>query len=419
MKILEIDKNNVHFEYDAMGDYSESEEEKSATSQFEIVENIGYSEFFARFLLRNVPCVLPQNLTENWPCRKDWTKINQAGSNQRVPNLEFLFNIVSKNQQVPVSDCSSREFNAHCSHELKFEGYLEYWNQIPRKECKYLKDWHFQRDTKDVYTAYHVPDFFISDWLNEWWEERREGVNDYKFVYIGPEGSWTPLHSDVFSSYSWSANIVGTKKWIFLPPGEEMKLTDKLGNLVFDLQSPEARGLELKNGEVFKIELIQRTGEVVFVPSGWFHQVHNLQDTISINHNWFNGCNIKKVVSQLVIEFRKVQQELEDCRNESDLSEWNMLCQDLLKTSYGMNLYDILDLLYYIFKKRQQALNSCSPSEIFTDVEFGKNHLEFDVQRIKSVIKSDLYELVTNLKMENEIVMCEDILQSSVCVRDS
>jgi len=244
-------------------------------------------------------------------------------------------------------------------------------------------------------------------------------VNDYKFVYIGPEGSWTPLHSDVFSSYSWSANIVGTKKWIFLPPGEEMKLTDKLGNLVFDLQSPEARGLELKNGEVFKIELIQRTGEVVFVPSGWFHQVHNLQDTISINHNWFNGCNIQKVVSQLVIEFRKVQQELEDCRNESDLSEWNMLCQDLLKTSYGMNLYEILDLLYYIFKKRQQALNSCSPSEIFTDVEFGKNHLEFDVQRIKSVIKSDLYDLVTNLKMENEIVMCEEILQSSVCVRDS
>ena len=55
MKILEIDKNDIHFEdHDAIEQYSakNSEEDKSPNSQFEIVENIEYSEFFTRFLLR-------------------------------------------------------------------------------------------------------------------------------------------------------------------------------------------------------------------------------------------------------------------------------------------------------------------------------------------------------------------------------
>ena len=29
----------------------------------------------------------------------------------------------------------------------------------------------------------------------------------------------TPFHADVFQSYSWSANICGTKKWWLFPPG--------------------------------------------------------------------------------------------------------------------------------------------------------------------------------------------------------
>eukprot|EP00814_Leptocylindrus_danicus_P022377 CAMPEP_0116004240 /NCGR_PEP_ID=MMETSP0321-20121206/493_1 /TAXON_ID=163516 /ORGANISM="Leptocylindrus danicus var. danicus, Strain B650" /LENGTH=199 /DNA_ID=CAMNT_0003472521 /DNA_START=936 /DNA_END=1535 /DNA_ORIENTATION=- len=41
------------------------------------------------------------------------------------------------------------------------------------------------------------------------------------------------------------------------------------------------------------IEIIQEVGETIFVPSGWYHQVENLEDTLSINHNWINGFNIK------------------------------------------------------------------------------------------------------------------------------
>jgi hypothetical protein len=40
-------------------------------------------------------------------------------------------------------------------------------------------------------------------------------------------GSWTPLHADVFRSYSWSINICGRKLWILYPPHQESFLKDR------------------------------------------------------------------------------------------------------------------------------------------------------------------------------------------------
>ena len=83
----------------------------------------------------------------------------------------------------------------------------------------------------------------------------------------------TPLHADVYGSFSWSANVVGKKRWIFFPPGEELKLKLLLGipSLPRDLAQ-----IDLSSMKITYYDLIQNSGEVVFVPSGWFHQVWNL-----------------------------------------------------------------------------------------------------------------------------------------------
>ena len=89
----------------------------------------------------------------------------------------------------------------------------------------------------------------------------------------------TPFHADVFRSFSWSANICGRKKWLLYPPGEEKHLKDKLGNLAYDVTSSE-----LHDGKKYPdyekacqpFEVVQEAGEVIFVPSGWHHQVFNL-----------------------------------------------------------------------------------------------------------------------------------------------
>jgi hypothetical protein len=53
--------------------------------------------------------------------------------------------------------------------------------------------------------------------------------------------------------------------------GSEEKLRDDFGRLPFDIETAtlEARGVKY-------FDVVQNAGEVMFIPSGWFHQVFNL-----------------------------------------------------------------------------------------------------------------------------------------------
>lgn len=37
----------------------------------------------------------------------------------------------------------------------------------------------------------------VDDWMNEYWPTRQD-KDDYQFVYIGGDGTFTPLHADVY-----------------------------------------------------------------------------------------------------------------------------------------------------------------------------------------------------------------------------
>lgn len=90
---------------------------------------------------------------------------------------------------------------------------------------------------------------------------------------------------DVFRSYSWSANICGRKKWLLYPPGQEEFLKDTHGNLAYDVTAAHLRdkGLFPQSDKACQpLEIIQEAGEIIFVPSGWHHQVYNLVRTLTI-----------------------------------------------------------------------------------------------------------------------------------------
>uniref|UniRef100_A0A8C8GEY7 Uncharacterized protein n=1 Tax=Oncorhynchus tshawytscha TaxID=74940 RepID=A0A8C8GEY7_ONCTS len=105
--------------------------------------------------------------------------------------------------------------------------------------------------------VYTTPIFFSSDWFNKYWDTLE--VDNYRFVYMEPKDSWTPFHTDVFR-----------KKWLLFPPGQEEFLQDSHGNL---------------------------------------------EDNISINHNWLNGCNVYIMWQFLYNELSAVQREIEEWSN--------------------------------------------------------------------------------------------------------
>ncbi|XP_065917396.1 2-oxoglutarate and iron-dependent oxygenase JMJD4-like isoform X2 [Dysidea avara] len=213
----------------------------------------------------------------------------------------------------------------------------------------YLKDWHYAKQYSNS-LAYTLPVIFSSDWLNEYWASRTDVDDDYKFVYMGPKGSWTPFHADVLRSYSWLTIICGCKDWILFPPGEEDYLRDKLGNLPFDVGTDYPP-------QCHPLHVILNSGETIFVPSGWHHQVMNLEDTICINYNWSNACNLDKMFDHLKRSLEEVKKEISDCRS---MEGWNQQCQLILKATTGMDYNELCDYLLCIgevrLHEREQAI---------------------------------------------------------------
>ncbi|OQR71152.1 jmjC domain-containing protein 4-like [Tropilaelaps mercedesae] len=328
---------------------------------------------FCKLMMRNEACRI-SNVTDRWQAN-EWTVPATGEVNVRV--LEDLFGECT----VPVADCQRTEYDSQPKQEMSMKDYLDYWKSyrrptiredawgsIERGNCLYLKDWHMQLGLPH-YRAYEVPTYFASDWLNEYWLGKRGTADDYRFVYIGPQGSWTPLHCDVFGSYSWSANVCGKKLWLLLLPGEETFYRYDDGKLVYDLteidlqRCPRAEEHRSAGGPIV---VMQNPGEVVFVPSGWHHQVLNVTDTISINHNWFNRFNLAFVVERLCAAEAEVMDTLDFMQGDDDFRNQ---VEIVLRAHHGMNRTDLQEILAFIAERRMASNEPASTPDRLLDLE--------------------------------------------------
>ncbi|XP_067934805.1 2-oxoglutarate and iron-dependent oxygenase JMJD4-like [Watersipora subatra] len=303
------------------------------------------------YISKNIPFILTGDVCitrggSRWPIFDLWLQ-DEPNEGTGYLNVDYICQKYG-DETVPVARCGREEYGAHPKTEMTFREYLNYltsFNNSSHTDCLYLKDYHFMRSHPDV-ELYETPACFSSDWLNEYCCDK--GIDDYRFVYMGPKGSWTPFHADVLRSYSWSANVCGKKRWILYPSGGEDKLKDKLGNLPFDVSTEQYASVA---HHLYKqrMEVVQEAGEAIFIPSGWHHQVHNLEVTLSVNHNWFNRNNVPKCWQYLQETLSCVQRQIDDCR---DMHDWHGHCQVLLRAYLGFNYGDFLKIIIHIAKKR-------------------------------------------------------------------
>ncbi|EPQ28838.1 uncharacterized protein PFL1_03641 [Pseudozyma flocculosa PF-1] len=161
--------------------------------------------------------------------------------------------------------------------------------------------------------------------------------DDFRFCYAGTAGSSTGIHRDVYTSYSWSTNLVGVKRWRLWAPSHAACLRRfpavRTSELVHDYATmltlvppPSSSSTHERAGKV-AIEwsglpqavaatrtVVQRPGETIFVPSDWYHQVENVTECISLNHNWCNAVNLPSLYRSIVEEVEDVQHSLDDVR---------------------------------------------------------------------------------------------------------
>jgi Cupin-like domain len=110
------------------------------------------------------------------------------------------------------------------------------------------------------------------------------------------------------------------RRWLLLPPEHTHLAMDPHGHALAPsldpAEAPRWRRLYPRLDEAFahSIEVVQRAGDALFVPSGWHHSVENVEDTASINHNWLNGYNVGAAVAHVLSTFARGRRLLDDCR---------------------------------------------------------------------------------------------------------
>lgn len=144
---------------------------------------------------------------------------------------------------------------------------------------------------------YQVPAHFAnhSDFL-----PRRLKVGISTQLFLGPAGTIAWLHQDAYATHAWSLQIRGCKRWVFFAPEQGPDLYDRDGRAQVDPDAPDYARFPRFRGATPRHEVIQRPGDVVFVPSRWWHHVTSLEPSISLSGNFTDATTTGAYLRALV-----------------------------------------------------------------------------------------------------------------------
>eukprot|EP01135_Chromosphaera_perkinsii_P004485 Nk52_evm9s284 gene=Nk52_evmTU9s284 len=252
---------------------------------------ISVEDFIAKYELQNKP-VLIQNEMKNWDAFSKWDKsyLKEAFTNTKfqaeaasVTMKEYFRYSENQKDESPLY-LFDKDFVGNMSFSLKKKNNGE-CNE-PNLSKNFPSDEFFS-----------VPDIFKEDLFQVLGEERP----DYRWLIIGPARSGSTFHKDPNGTSAWNAVIRGKKKWILLPPdvtppgvipsSDEGEVTTPESIVDWFLNFYEACA-EL---HVKPIECVAQEGDIMFIPSGWWHAVINIEESSAITQNFVSSSNLKRV----------------------------------------------------------------------------------------------------------------------------
>ncbi|TID28111.1 hypothetical protein CANINC_002703 [Pichia inconspicua] len=173
---------------------------------------------------------------------------------------------------------------------------------------------------------------------------------DHSWLITGPKRSGSTFHKDPNSTDAWNVVLEGSKLWVMLPPGmkppgvfvseDESEVMSPIGLAEWvkngfwndsitlsDDASIDTHDKNLGPGG-FKTCIVGITfkNECMYVPSGWWHSVINLEDSVAFTANFVPPCKIVNVLNFMkfkpdqVSGFRHdlLQAKLNDFLNHDD-----------------------------------------------------------------------------------------------------
>ncbi|KAG9100743.1 hypothetical protein FRC06_003781 [Ceratobasidium sp. 370] len=198
---------------------------------------------------------------------------------------------------------SQTSFRAE-AFDCSLRTYSEYASNCSQDDAPvYLFDSGFvEKTTSDgdlgMGADYDPPTLFGEDLFKLMGDKRP----DYRWLIIGPEKSGSTFHKDPNATSAWNAVITGSKGWVMFPPDvcppgvyvseDEAEVTSPLSLAEWFMSYFDAAWAEYgpnsssaNNRGKMRVGVCH-AGEIVYVPSGWWHLVVNLEASVAVTQNF-------------------------------------------------------------------------------------------------------------------------------------
>lgn len=149
----------------------------------------------------------------------------------------------------------------------------------------YLREWAFAKRHPELLAdcSPHAEHFF-ADGFKALPEDQRPPLI---WLFVGPGGTYTPLHKDLWNTDAWIAQIRGRKLCRLWHPDDAPTLSR--GDSFVDFSRGDSVAAYPGCEACGCLEAILEPGDVLYVPSNWLHEVIALEDSISVSSNFMGA----------------------------------------------------------------------------------------------------------------------------------
>lgn len=246
--------------------------------------NLTGAEFYTEYALRNRPVVISDAL-KGWPALGKWTpqffaenfsgKQVKLRDGSELPMREFIDRVLASSPANPAP----------------------YWTNAPVLE-------HFPGLMSDIQAdlPYFKPNWARRHYLHKGLNANFERGSMIE-IYIGGNGGAFPIvHWDGMGSHAFLMQIYGKKRYYVWPPEDSacMYPSDDSPNIcpIRDVEDPDLGQYPLF-AKARLTTFVLEPGELLFVPSHWWHTARMLSPSITLSINTFNRSNWASLVEDM------------------------------------------------------------------------------------------------------------------------